>query len=148
MPRTIMPTTWLLLALIAMLALHLLVPVARIVPRPWQLLGLGPLLVGVAMNLVADRAFHAVHTSVKPLEASSILVTDGVFRLTRNPMYVGFVLVLLGVAALLRSVTPFAVVVAFAVLMDRGFVAVEERMLAQRFGAEWERYRRRTRRWL
>jgi protein-S-isoprenylcysteine O-methyltransferase Ste14 len=144
----IMPTTYLLASLVAIILLHLLLPGATIVPRPWNLLGIVPLAVGVAFNLIADRAFHAAHTTVRPFEASSALVTSGVFRVTRNPMYLGFVLALVGLAVLMRSVTPYLVILAFAILLDRRFVTAEERMLAERFGAEWDRYRQGTRRWL
>jgi len=144
----LMPTTYLLTSVVAIVALHVLLPVAKVVPTPWNLLGILPLVVGVVINLVADRAFHAAQTTVRPFEKSSALVTSGVFRVSRNPMYLGFVLLLIGLAVLLRSLTPYVVVVAFAALLDRQFVAVEERMLAEQFGADWQRYRQRTRRWL
>jgi len=144
----LMPTTYLLMSVIAIVALHVLLPVAKVVPTPWNLLGILPLVVGVVINLVADRAFHAAQTTVRPFEKSSALVTSGVFRVSRNPMYLGFVLLLIGLAVLLRSLTPYLVVVAFAALLDRQFVAVEEQMLAEQFGADWQRYRLRTRRWL
>jgi len=144
----LMPTTYLLMSVVAIVALHLLLPVAKVVPTPWNLLGILPLVVGVVINLVADRAFHAAQTTVRPFEKSSALVTSGVFRVSRNPMYLGFVLLLIGLAVLLRSLTPYLVVVAFAALLERQFVAAEERMLAEQFGADWQRYRQRTRRWL
>ena len=144
----LMPTTYLLMSVVAIVALHVLLPVAKVVPTPWNLLGILPLVVGVVINLVADRAFHAAQTTVRPFEKSSALVTSGVFRVSRNPMYLGFVLLLIGLAVLLRSLTPYLVVVAFAALLDRQFVAVEEQMLAEQFGADWQRYRLRTRRWL
>ena len=143
-----MPTTYLLVSIVAMLALHFLLPVAKVVPLPWNLAGIVPLALGIGLNLAADRSFHTAHTTVRPFEESSALVTGGGFRVTRNPMYVGFLLLLIGLALLLRSVTPFVVILAFAIVLDRRFVAVEERMLAERFGPEWERYRERTRRWL
>lgn len=146
--KRIMPTTWLLTAIVAMVALHFLLPVTTVVPSLWNLLGIIPLALGVIINLVADRAFHQARTTVKPFEESSALITDGVFRISRNPMYLGFVLVLLGIAVLVRTLTPYAVVVAFAIWTDRMYVAVEERMLAARFGAQWEAYRQRTRRWI
>jgi protein-S-isoprenylcysteine O-methyltransferase Ste14 len=120
----------------------------RIIPPPWNLLGLVPLALGVIVNLVADKAFHKANTTVKPFEESSALITHGVFRASRNPMYLGFVLVLIGTAVLMRSLTPYVVVPAFAILIDRMYITVEERMLAEKFGAEWERYRQSTRRWL
>ena len=76
------------------------------------------------------------------------MVTRGVYRLSRNPMYLGFVLMLIGVALLLGTVTPYVVVVVFAVVIDRVFTVVEEYMLAKKFGTAWQAYTAHTRRWL
>lgn len=122
----IMPTTFLLISVLAMITLHLLLPVTAIIPSPWNLLGIVPLALGVMGNLAADSAFRRVHTTVKPFAESSVLVTDGVFRISRNPMYLGFVLVLIGIA----------------VLLDWMYFRVEEQMLAEKFGAQWGEYRR------
>jgi len=143
-----MPTTYLLISIIVMTVLHSLFPAMRIIPPLWNLLGLVPLALGVIINLVADKAFHKANTTVKPFEESSALITQGVFRASRNPMYLGFVLILIGIAVLMRSLTPYVVVLAFAILIDRMYITVEERMLAEKFGTEWEEYRQSTRRWL
>jgi len=144
----IMPTTCLLIAIVAMIVLHFGLPAMRVIPPLWNLLGIIPLALGVTINLIADKAFHRANTTVKPFQESSVLITSGVFRISRNPMYLGFVLILIGVAILMGSLTPYAVIIAFAILIDRVYVTVEERMLAERFGPEWEKYKRGTRRWL
>lgn len=148
MTRRLLPPTWLLLAILAMLLLHFLLPVAWIIPPGWNLSGLAFVLAGVAINLVADRAFRQARTTVKPFEASSALVTGGVFRFSRNPMYLGFALIVAGTAVLLGTLAPCLVVPAFFILMVRVYVQAEERMLEARFGAQWLAYRARTRRWL
>jgi protein-S-isoprenylcysteine O-methyltransferase Ste14 len=144
----ILPPTWMLIAMIAMLALHFLFPVVWIIPQFWNLAGLIFIILGVVMNLSADKAFHQAHTTVKPFEESSALVTEGVFRISRNPMYLGFVLILTGIAILLRTLSPFIVIFVFVALIDRTFVKVEERMLAEKFGVSWKHYQSMTRRWL
>jgi protein-S-isoprenylcysteine O-methyltransferase Ste14 len=146
--QKILPPTWLLIAILAILALHFLVPGAWIVPPIWNLTGLVFLGVGLALNLVGDKTFHQVSTTIKPFEESSVLVTDGLFRMSRNPMYLGMVLILAGIAIVLRSLSPFLVVLSFAILIDRIFVKVEESMLAGKFGPKWEEYSAKTRRWL
>jgi protein-S-isoprenylcysteine O-methyltransferase Ste14 len=144
----ILPPTYLLIAMMAMLVLNFLFPVAWIVPPVWNLLGLVFLVAGVTMNLIADKAFHQAGTTVKPFEESSTLVTDGVFQISRNPMYLGFVLILTGTSMLLRSLSPYLIIFAYAFLVDRTFIKVEEGMLAKKFGKTWEAYKSRTRRWL
>lgn len=103
---------------------------------------------GVALNLAADRAFKARSTTVKPFETPSSLVTSGVFRMTRNPMYLGMTLILFGAALAAGSLWALAAPVAFAALVQRRFIGAEEAQLSQCFGADWEVYRRTTRRWL
>ena len=145
--RTVMPTTWLLLALLLMVGLHSIIPLRGLVVMPWRLIGLLPLVLGVALNLIADKAFHQAQTTVKSFQESTTLMTTGVFRFTRNPMYLGFLLTLGGVALLLGSVTPWLVIAPFIWLLDRAYIAVEEQMLAKTFGAAWDAYRARVRRW-
>ena len=112
------------------------------------MVGILPLAAGAALNLVADQAFKRVGTTVKPFQESSALVENGAFAVSRNPMYLGFTLILLGLALLLRALSPFAVVIAFAVVLDRAYIAVEERMLQAKFGDDWAAYTRRVRRWV
>ena len=144
----IMPTTYLLIAIIAMIAIHFLLPITMIIPPLWNLLGIILLVLGVTLNLVADGAFHKANTTVKPFEESFVLVNDGVFRVSRNPMYLGFVLLLIGIAILLRSLSPYVVILAFVILIQNMFISVEERMLAEKFGEKWREYKHSTRRWL
>jgi protein-S-isoprenylcysteine O-methyltransferase Ste14 len=146
--KKVMPTTYLLIALVAAIALHYLFPVRRIISSPWNLLGIAPLVLGVILNVVADSAFHRANTTVKPFEESSALIISGAFRISRNPMYLGFVLILIGIAVLLGSLSPYAVIFAFVVLMDTVYVRVEEQMLAEKFGPEWEEYKQSVRRWI
>jgi protein-S-isoprenylcysteine O-methyltransferase Ste14 len=142
------PTHILLIAMTAMPALHLLWPAGTIIPAPWTLLGLIPIAAGILINLAADGALHRVGTTVKPFEESAALVTGGAYRISRHPMYLGFVLILGGVAILLGSPTPWIVVPLFVVWIDRVFITAEERMLSSRFGPAWKEYASRARRWI
>jgi protein-S-isoprenylcysteine O-methyltransferase Ste14 len=146
--KPVLPPTYLLGAIIMMVAFHFVLPVARIIPFPWQLIGALPLALGAALNIIADKAFRDAKTTVKPFQESAALVTDGVYRISRHPMYLGFVLILLGLAILLGSLTPFFIVAIFAVVMDRVFIVVEERMLAEKFGRVWLDYKAKVRRWM
>ena len=144
----IMPPTWMLIALVAMLIFHFMLPIAKIVPTLWNLVGLFFLVSGITLNLIADRAFQRIGTTVKPYQESSSLVTGGVFQISRNPMYLGMVLILIGIAVLLRSLSPLLVVIPFAILIDQIYIRVEEQMLTEKFGAKWQAYKAKTRRWL
>ena len=148
MKGKVLPPVYFLVALVAMAGLHFVWPVAQYVSFPGTLIGLVPLGAGVALNIAAERQFKHHQTTVKPFQESTALVTGFPFSLSRNPMYVGITLMLAGVALLLGTVTPWAPVVVFPVLMDLRFIRMEERMLAETFGSEWEQYRARVRRWI
>lgn len=143
-----LPPAFLLLSILAMAALHFLAPVNRIVSLPWSLLGLVALACGFVINVVADRAFRRAGITVKPFEDSAALIRSGVYRFSRHPMYLGLVLIVVGIAILLGSLTPFFVIPAFVVLLDRRFIVAEERMLERRFGESWVEYKAGVRRWI
>lgn len=144
----IKPPAYLLIAVILTVVLHFAFPIMTVIPAPWTLLGIIPVVVGIVINFNADQIFHKADTAVCPFESSSTLVTYGPYRFTRNPMYLGFVLVLIGVSIVMGSLTPYLMAIAFAVLMDRKFIQMEEQKLAVQFGVEWKTYKSHTRRWL
>ena len=146
--KRVLPPTFLLLSVVAMVGLHFLLPWRQIMQFPWTLFGTAPFLAGVVLNLLADRALKKHGTTVKPFEESSSLVTGGVYGISRHPMYLGFVLVMLGIAVFMGSATPYAVVILLGILMEMIFVRVEERMMAEKFGEAWSEYTARVRRWV
>ena len=105
---------------------------------------------GLAFAVTGIMAFRASRTTVNPLEPelTSALVTNGVYRVTRNPMYVGMALLLLAWAVNLGAVLPFAGVVVFVLYITRFQIQPEERVLARKFGDAFSTYATRTRRWL
>jgi protein-S-isoprenylcysteine O-methyltransferase Ste14 len=144
----IKPPSYLLIAILIEIVSGVWLPVMKLIPPPWTLLGLIPLTAGVVINLRADRVFHLAGTTINPFQTPSVLVTDGLFRWTRNPMYLGFVLILIGVAVLLGSVSPYVIATAFTLFIDWKFINLEEQKLAAAFGIQWDLYKKQTRRWL
>ncbi len=104
--RDINPPNYFLLSILLVLALHFFLPVIQLVIFPWNLFGLVLLSAGIYLNLAADRSFKKHQTTVKPREKPASLVTNGAFRISRNPMYLGMVLILAGLSILLGSFTP------------------------------------------
>lgn len=105
---------------------------------------------GGAFSGAGMLAFLRAKTTVNPLhpEKVSALVTAGVYRFTRNPMYVGLLLVLLAWAVGLSSPEALVGPVAFVLYINRFQIGPEERVLTARFGSEYEAYKARVRRWL
>ena len=105
---------------------------------------------GIAFDVADLLSFRASRTTVNPLkpERASALVTQGVYRLTRNPMYVGMACLLLAWAAWLWQLLPLLGPAAFVLYITRFQIRPEERALAALFGAEYAAYTARVRRWL
>jgi len=144
----VLPPTYLLVSIVAMVALRFLFPGRQIIPLPWALLGLVPAVLGLALSIVADRAFKRHGTTVKPFEESTALVASGAYAISRHPMYLGFALLLLGLAVCLGALTPFLVVPLFVVAMELVFIRTEEQMMEAKFGQSWRDYKKKVRRWL
>lgn len=108
-------------------------------------------LVGVALGVLGVRRFGSVRTTVDPhrIDTASTLVTGGIYRLTRNPMYLGLLLLSIGWGLRLGSAIGLAVGsgLLFAAL-TRLQIIPEERMLSRLFGTEYQDYRSRVRRWV
>lgn len=108
------------------------------------------LLAAGATGVAGVRAFRRARTTVDPLrpERAAVLVSDGIFGRTRNPMYVALAVALLAWAVWLSHLLAPVGVVAFVLWMDRLQIPAEERALRASFGEEFERYCARVRRWL
>jgi protein-S-isoprenylcysteine O-methyltransferase Ste14 len=107
-----------------------------------------PIVLGVFLNVTADRQFKRHETTVKPFQQSSALVTAFPFSISRNPMYLGLTLLLFGIALLLGTVAALLPALVFPYIIDRIFIRTEEKMLAETFGREWEEYQSKVRRWI
>lgn len=107
-------------------------------------------VLGVAIVLAGVIQFRRASTTVNPVkpEDSSSLVVTGVYARTRNPMYLGFALVLAGWAVFLANLLTLVGVIAFVLYIDRFQIVPEERALHTRFGLQFDDYRRRVRRWI
>lgn len=105
---------------------------------------------GLAIDLLGLLAFRGSRTSVNPLQPrrASALVTGGIYRVTRNPMYLGMTLLLLAWAVYLSSWPAFAGPVVFVLYITRFQILPEERALQANFGEAFTSYAARVRRWL
>jgi protein-S-isoprenylcysteine O-methyltransferase Ste14 len=146
--KRIHPITFILIALIVLLIFHFAIPIINLVPLPWNLLGQIPLVIGILINIVADGALRLGGTTVKPHHESTALITNSVYSISRHPMYLGCIVLLSGVAVLLGSLSPWVIIPIFALLMEVGFIRVEERVLEKKFGATWLAYKKKVRRWI
>lgn len=121
------------------------------VPAPVRLAAaIAIALAGLATAVSGGVAFRRAKTTTSPLkpETTNALVTSGVYRFTRNPMYVGITLVLLAWAVFLSSIWTLLGLLAFILYITRFQIIPEERVLAGIFGTAYSAYQARVRRWL
>lgn len=107
-------------------------------------------LAGCVFLLPAVSSFARHETTVNPQAPSqtTMLVTTGVYSVTRNPMYVGMLLILIGFVAWLGAPSAFVIVAAFFLSIDRFQIRTEEHVLGKKFGNNYQEYRGRVPRWL
>lgn len=146
--RRVLPPKIALVAIITMIALHAVVPLAIVVRAPFSYAGSLFLATGTAMIIWSRRAFQAAGTPIRPFTESTVLICHGLYRWSRNPMYLGTVLLVAGVAILLGTLAPLLVVIVVFAILQEGFIRREERLLDETFGDRYRAYRRSVRRWL
>lgn len=105
---------------------------------------------GVMIDIISIFAFRRAKTTVTPLapEKASSLVVSGLYRFTRNPMYLGLLLILIGAALLLGSFANLVVLVAFVAYITAFQIKPEEERLQEVFGAQYHSYKQKVRRWI
>jgi protein-S-isoprenylcysteine O-methyltransferase Ste14 len=143
-----LPPVYFLAAIILMVLLDRVLPMWRWHWAPGRWLGIALVVAGLSLTLASARLFRRRKTAIKPFEQSSVLVVEGPYRVSRNPMYVGLCTVLAGIGLLLESFAPLVVIPVFVGVIRTRFIAAEEQMLAQQFGDAYAEYRSRVRRWL
>ena len=144
----LIPPVYGLVALLLMGVLHVFLPVMELAAPGSRYAGIAIMALGLVLALWASHLFNRVKTGIVPFSPATFLVLGGPYRVTRNPMYLGMAVMLLGAAVFLGSLTPFAVVPLFVALIDRRFIRAEEAMLEQAFGAAYLEYKAKVRRWL
>lgn len=146
-PR-IFPPVWLAFAIIAMSALDRWLPLAQLTSSfssgfAWLLL-----LPGLASTLVASNGFRRAKTGIVPFSKSTTLVTTGIYRYTRNPMYLGMVVFLAGLALKLGSLGAWIPLPLFIAVVQQQFIRNEEIFLAAIYGDAFRTYQEKVRRWV
>jgi protein-S-isoprenylcysteine O-methyltransferase Ste14 len=150
MQLRIPPPLTALLAAAVMWALHRWLPLSHLIAAPWNYLALLPVVIGRVITVAAGGRFRQARTTFDPVNPgkTSYLVTAGVFRFSRNPMYLGLVLLLIGWAIWLGTASPWLVPPLFMILMTLGQIVPEEQALQELFGESYLAYQHSVSRWI
>lgn len=148
MKKTTVPDLmWIFIVL--QIALHYLFPIKRVIMSPYNYFGIPLILIGLYLNWfwVANR-FNKEKTTIDPNVVPSKFVTDGPFKFTRNPTYLGMALTFIGISILLGSIATFIIPIIFIILTDRIVILMEEKNMEKKFGKEYLKYKKKVRRWI
>ena len=143
------PVIAILCAALAWVLVRLTPGLGAVVPAKTLIVGL-IVLAGVALDVSGFMAFRKAQTTLDPRspEKSTSIVSSGPYRFTRNPMYLGMVLVLLGFCAYLANPVALVAVAVFVAYITRFQIIPEERLLLGKFGEAYAQYAKATRRWI
>lgn len=146
--KKILPPTLLIISIGLMILLHLVFPVIRILQFPFNLFGLPFAFTGVLISVMGSNQFVRRKTTVMTFDIPDEFVTDGLYQYSRNPMYLGFVLLMIGVLILLGSLSPVIVVIAYLIILDRYYIHFEELVMERKFGVLYLEYKKHVRKWI
>lgn len=146
-PR-LLPPVVLLASAIVCFALDRWLPVVEFASMAGRVIGIVMIVDGFVIVLSCAWKFRRRETTIIPFHESTSLITDGLFRFSRNPIYLGMVVALCGVAMALGSLTPWFMPPLFMLIITKQFIVKEEAMLVDAFGGEYLEYQKRVRRWL
>ena len=146
--KKIFPPTYFIILLLLSIGLHFIFPIKKIIFPPYTYFGWILIIFGAVLNIWTDSLFKKGKTTVKPFEKPTELIIKGPFKISRHPMYLGMVAVLLGVAILHGTLITLIFPVIFIVLSEKLFIPYEESNLKEVFGENYIHYKNRVRRWL
>jgi protein-S-isoprenylcysteine O-methyltransferase Ste14 len=146
--KWLIPPIFVFLSLLAMGAMAFFSSGAGFLSFPYNYAGIALALFGFGIAGLGSRHFARVKTNINTFKNPDLLVADGLFSYSRNPMYLGFLLLLLGAAIAFNTVYGLALPLAFFLAAQFWYIPFEEERMKQTFGADFDAYRQRTRRWI
>ena len=143
-----MPPQLAFLFLLIAVIIHFVYPWPRIISSPYHYGGLILIFLGFSLSSWAISLFKKNNTPLPPSQTPTTLVLEGPYRISRNPIYAGITLILLGIAVLGATIPLFFAPLAFFMAMNYSIIPYEERKMAKLFGKSDLNYKRRVRRWM
>ena len=112
--------------------------------------GLVCLIIGVVIIILSINKFRQIKTTISPLNPNktSFLVVNGIYRYTRNPMYLGLLFILLSIGLYLKNYVSFSIILFFIFFITKNQIIPEEEVLESIFGDEYKKYKKKVRRWI
>lgn len=113
-----------------------------------SLLGLILILSGISLVFVSFRFMRKMKTTFIPDGTPEVLISSGPFKFSRNPIYLGMLTILVGLAFLMSSLSAIIIAIVFGTIINFTWIAHEEKKLHELFSEDWENYSSKVRRWI
>ncbi len=123
-------------------------PAETLLYIPYKIIGCISITGGFTFMMWAWLQFRTSKTAVCPTAETSLIIINGAYRICRNPMYLGMLLMLTGIALFMGTVEAFFAPAAFFIIMDKVFIPFEEKKLLNGFENHYADYMKQTRRWM
>lgn len=146
--QKLIPPFLLFISVLVMVFIHFIFPMQIIILPPYNYLGIILIISGLIIAKKTEQHFSKINTEIHTFKKPKKLVTDGFFQYSRNPIYIGFVMILLGLNIVLGSLTPFVIIVIFIIVTNCWYIPFEEKKMQEQFGHEYENYKKEVRRWI
>lgn len=146
--QRLLPPVLLLFCAAAMVLAQFFFPMTQIAPWPIRLIALLPLVLGMFIAVVGKQQFVKQGTNLYTFNDPDKMITTGLYAYSRNPMYLGFVIVAFSIALLLGSLIPLGIALIHWVVVDRWYISFEEKRMVEKFGENYNDYKKRVRRWI
>src|SRR5262245_35804736 len=130
----ILPPVLLMIFTGLMIALKLSLPGPALAPYPYSWFGALLAVAGLGVTMTAASRFHRIRTNIRTFNEPTLMVTDGLFSWSRNPMYLGMAAFLVGLGIVLGTLSPLLVAAAFIIIADRWYIRFEEAAMRRKFG--------------
>ena len=142
-----MPPVIILIAILFQIALHKLLPIMIIFEKMYWI-GIVMGFLGFFISTGSILLFRINKTTMIPFQDSSFLITNGIYKCTRNPMYLGMLFVQFGIAIYFGSISPFIIPFLFIPIMNSRIIQHEEVILEKQFGESYMIFKNSVRRWI
>ncbi len=147
--KKLLPPRFFLLLMILMIASHWIFDLRHFILYPFNIIGLVLIIAGLLIAKYNSNVFEKAKINIITFDEPTILKKDGMYRYTRNPMYLGFTISLFGMAILLQgSISSFVFTALFFLVTDIWYIRYEEKMMRNKFLDEYELYCKKVRRWI
>ncbi len=146
--KKVIPPFLFLSCIVIMIIIRNLVVIKEIVPRPFNYFGTVLIILGIVATILVRKEFEKNNTEIHTFKEPRKLVTHGLFKISRNPIYLGFAISLFGVWILLGTILPIIGCLLFITITNCYYIPFEERIMENTFGKEYKKYKAKVRKWI